>query len=228
MCKALCLLAKKYIAWPAAEELQQVSSGFSFPLTVGSIDGSHVRIKEPLQELDSYTNRKAFTSIVIQAVCDSHMRFLDVSVGWPGSMHDARIFRRSGLGQRLDKDGLHPYHILGDSAYPLKKHLVVPFRDNGHLSEEEKRFNVVHSSSRTIVERAFARLKGKWRRLKYLDMDNMSLLSDVVTAACLLHNFVLVHDMQQPTQQDEHGLATALDSSLTAEQRRKELLYLVT
>lgn len=141
------------------------------------------------------------------------MRFLDVSVGWPGSMHDAPIFRRSGLGQRLDKEGLQPYHILGDSAYPLKKYLVVPFRDNGHLSDEEKRFNVVHSSSRTVVELAFARLKGKWRRLKYLDMDNMTLLTDVVTAACLLHNFVLVHDTQLPSQEDGRGLTVSLQNN---------------
>jgi len=92
-------------------------------------------------------------------------------------MHDARIFRLSALGKRLSAQGIEPYHLLGDSAYPLLPYLIVPFRDNGHLTADEKTFNVLHSSSRTVIERAFARLKGKFRRLKYLDMNDMALVT---------------------------------------------------
>jgi len=61
------------------------------------------------------------------------MFFTDVSVGWPGSVHDARIFHLSNLGKQLERDGLQPYH-LGDSARPLKTFLVVPFRDWSFVS----------------------------------------------------------------------------------------------
>ena len=128
-----------YIKWPGTPaEMKTVSSGFQFPFTIGAIDGAHIQIKAPLQKLDSYTNRKSYTSVVLQAVCDSSMRFTDISVGWSGSMHDARIFHLSALGSKLQAQNINPYHLLGDSAYPLLPYMMVPFRDNGHLSPDEK------------------------------------------------------------------------------------------
>ena len=225
-CKVLSKMLPKYIEWPATDEQDQLAKGFNFPLTVGAIDGSHIEIKAPLQKLEAYTNRKSYTSVVLQAVCDSNMKFLDVSIGWAGSMHDARIFRLSALGKRLEAQGTQPYHLLGDSAYPLKSYLITPFRDNGHLSEEEKHFNTVHSSSRSVIERAFARLKGKFRRLKYLDMDNMSLVPVVITAACVLHNAILTHECITDNM-DCESIACPLDSSISAVERRYQLLQLL-
>ena len=170
-----------------------ITKSFKFPSTVEAIDNSHIHIKAPLSNLEAYTNRKSYTSIMLQAVCDSRMDVLDVSVGWPGSMHDARIFRLSQVGKKLEREGLHTYHILGDSAYPLKPYLIVPFRDNGFLTPEEKHFNLQHSASRCIIERAFARLKGKFRWLKYLDMDKYDLMGSVIIAACVLHNYIIEH-----------------------------------
>jgi hypothetical protein len=52
-------------------------------------------------------------------------------------------------------------------------------------------FNKIHASTRVDVERTIGLLKGKWRRLKYLDMLLISEMLDVVMACCVLHNFVL-------------------------------------
>ena len=81
------------------------------------------------------------------------------------------------------------YHVLGDSAYPLELNLMVPYRDNGHLSENQKKFN-----SRCSIERAFALFKGKFRRLKYLDINDLSAVPNIILAACTLHNFILQND----------------------------------
>jgi len=160
------------------------------------------------------------------------MSFLDISVGWPGSLHDARVFRRSTLGRRLDREGLHPYLILGDSAYPQKTYLIVPFRDDGHMSPDQKKFNNVCSASRVIIEQSFTRLKGKWRCLKHLDMENMQLLSRVITSAFVLHNFVIAHDppaaAESTNQRFSAAANSALSHRLSATQRRTELLHLVT
>jgi len=219
-----------YIKWPTTDEVKVVSEHFTFPYTIGAIDGSHIPIKQPLHQLDAYTNRKFTTSVILQAVCDSTMLFTDVSVGWSGSMHDARVFRLSHLGRKLENEGLHPYHLLGDSAYALKPYMIVPFRDNGHLSQDEKKFNLAHSASRCVVERAFARLKGKFRRLKYLDMDNKALISDIVTAACVLHNFILRHDSSSEAigSTSTSGVnLPPLEPSLSAVARREQLMYVV-
>ena len=161
----LCALAesKHIITWPSSLEIEDIVKGNSFPGGFGAVDGCHVAIKTPLKHTDSYINRKSFASVILQAVCKPSMEFIDVSTGWPGSMHDARIYRKSTLRQLLNSNVSDSYHILGDSAYPLEKCLMVPFRDNGHLTEKEKKYNYVFSANRCVIERAFALLKGKFR-----------------------------------------------------------------
>lgn len=44
---------------------------------------------------------------------------------------------------------------------------------------------------RQVIERAFALLKGRFRRLKYLDMSLVELIPDVILACCVLHNVCL-------------------------------------
>lgn len=82
-------------------------------------------------------------------------------------------------------------HIFGDSAYPLMLNVLTPFKDNGHLSPQQIRYNVKHASIRSIIERAFGLLKGKFRRLRYLDVKSVDMGIFVISAACTLHNFLL-------------------------------------
>lgn len=161
---------------------------------LGAIDGCHIPIKAPSHEPAAYVNRKGFHSVVLQAVVDSRMFFLDCYAGWPGSVHDARVFRNSPLfsyGEKVCRPGKF---IVGDAAYPLLQWLLVPYRDNGRLTHVQKNFNFVHSSTRCTVERAFALLKGRWRRLKYLDMKHMQDIAEVVMTCCVFHNICLQND----------------------------------
>lgn len=88
-----------------------------------------------MSQLPAYTNRKFVTSVKLQVVCDSNKKFIDISAGWPGSMHDARIFDMSSLSgvleQRLEGTG---FHLLGDSAYPGGIRILKPYADNGFLT----------------------------------------------------------------------------------------------
>ena len=43
--------------------------------------------------------------------------------------------------------------------------LITPFRDNGHLTAQQRRFNRALSSIRQKIERAISLLKGRWRKL---------------------------------------------------------------
>lgn len=123
-------------------------------------------------------------------------------MGHPGRMHDARVFRSSLYQSITNKNNplIAPeYHIIGDCAYPLLQELLTPFRNTGHLTNRQIRYNTRFSSIRSIIERAFGLLKGKWRRLKYLDMSDMELLNKVVTSCCVLHTFII----RQGEQEDE-------------------------
>ncbi|KAI4454136.1 hypothetical protein MML48_1g11491 [Holotrichia oblita] len=68
-----------------------------FPGIIGSIDGSHIRIDKPLQDKDSYINRKQYFSIHMQGIANEKRKFIDVWIGYPGSVHDARVFRESAI-----------------------------------------------------------------------------------------------------------------------------------
>ena len=210
-------LKEDLIHWPSTqEEKNKISKDFKFPLTYGAIDGSHISIKAPLEHISDYTNRKCYTSVVLQGVCDSRMVFTHVSAGWPGSMHDARIFRRSSLYDTISNETQGSYHLLGDSAYPLSDSLIVPYKDNGHLTEIQKNFNKQHSSSRTIIERCFALLKGKFRRLKFLDMSKLEFIPTVIVTACILHNHILLYGLN--TDDDDLILEPQEDASVEAAQ----------
>jgi hypothetical protein len=141
--------------------------------------------------------------MLLQVVCDSKLLITDVHTGWPGSVHDARVFRSSPIYQLLTDTNIPPeYHLLGDSAYPLQTFVLVPYRDNGHLSNVQIKYNKIHSSTRVAVERTIGLLKCKWRRLKYLDMSLVEEIPTIITACCVLHNIVLMTD--QYVDEDEH------------------------
>lgn len=64
---------------------------------LGAIDGSHVRIDKPSEDADSYINRKQYFSLHIQGTVNHNLKFFDVFIGYPGSVHDARVFKNSSI-----------------------------------------------------------------------------------------------------------------------------------
>lgn len=107
-------------------------------------------------------------------------------------MHDACMFRRSDIGQRLHnlqfpQNG----HLIGDSAYPLTTKMLVPYKNNGHLGDIQRNFNTKHSQSRVVIEQAFALLKGRFRRLKLLETVRPDITVITIISACILHNICL-------------------------------------
>ena len=64
-------------------------------MCAGAIDGTHIAIATPHHNHVAYVNRKSCHSIVMQGVVDGHYMFRDIVVGWPGSVHNARVFSNS-------------------------------------------------------------------------------------------------------------------------------------
>jgi len=159
---------------------------------LGAIDATHIPISQPRMNSMAYTTNKEFTAVSLQAVCINNLKFIDVSAGWAGSIHNARIFRLSTLSSVLATELKNTdYFLIGDRAYPLQKHLMKPFRNNDNLSEAQMQFNNDLCSSRSCIEYAFGLLKGKWRKLQYIEIINLSCLSDIIISACVLHNYLI-------------------------------------
>jgi len=113
-----------------------------------------------------------------------------------GSVHDMRVFRLSNVENMLTNENFpHDSHILGDAAYRLTKHVMVPFKDNGHLTERQINFNKRLSSARMIVERSLGLLKGRFRSiLDTLPMRRTDLIPKYIIACCILHNICLLQN----------------------------------
>lgn len=125
-------------------------------------------------------------------------RFRDISIKFPGSCHDALVFRDSELFKRAqellpskskDINGkLVPLMLVGDPAYPLLPWLLKPY--TGVLDAEEESFNCYLSSARIVVENSIGRLKARWRCiLKRVDIK-YTFVPHLVSACCVLHNIV--------------------------------------
>lgn len=184
-------LLSKIISWPANQMLQESVANFrsrnGFPGIVGALDGTHIAIIAPHEKPQSYVNRKKYHSLQLQAVCNSDMLFLDCFAGFPGSCHDARILRNSDLWGKVPQL-CNANHILADGAYPLHKWLLTPYRDNGHLTQEQKKFNYLLSANRVVIERAFGLLKGRFRRLSFIDTHSIQDAVKIIMTSCVFHN----------------------------------------
>ncbi|KAJ8965734.1 hypothetical protein NQ314_003940 [Rhamnusium bicolor] len=146
----------------------------------------------------TYCNRKGQHSVLLQAVCDDKKRFMDVFCGEAGSIHDARLLKRSSLYRQFQNPNVRTdYFLLGDSAYPNLPWLLTPFKDTGNLTRQQKIFNYRHSSARVIVENSFGPLRGRFRRLKFFENNNISFIVECIIATCVLHNICINMDDQQ-------------------------------
>jgi len=72
--------------------------------------------------------------------------------------------------------------------------LITPFRDNGHLPNNQRKFNKILSSIRQVVERAIGLLKGRWRKLLDIDHLDVRFAAKLIMAACVMHNFCLIYN----------------------------------
>ncbi|XP_025155207.1 protein ALP1-like isoform X1 [Harpegnathos saltator] len=159
-----------------------------FPGVIGAIDGSHIRIDKPTEDPNSYINRKQYFSLYIQGVANHNMKFLDVFVGYPGSVHDTRVFKNSPVRNDLHELCRDNYYLLGDSAYPCLKQLIVPFKDNGYLTHAQRNFNQKLSSCRVIIENAFGCLKQQFRQLYYFKLRDIVRMVRIIHACYVFHN----------------------------------------
>jgi hypothetical protein len=233
-------LGPVFLKWPSIKRQKYIAHKFAlqrnFVGVVGCVDGSHIPIRLVDEEMATdYYCRKGFFSIVLQATVDHIPIFTDIYVGWPGSVSDARVWRNSPLKRKLDEISANPNsdplfklsggHLLGDGGYPLSEHMLVPFKDNGRLLHKHRRYNKRHSGTRMRVEQSFGVLKNKWRVLELLKYKSIQLDCKVVTACCILHNFVMLEGVPindqayDPNLQDTHN--TVLNGSNTGQTKRQ-------
>lgn len=195
----LLSLAPRYMTFPKNdEEKVKLSDEFKqiadFPNVIGCIVGTSIPITTPVKKIKStYVNRHDTPAITLQGICDYRKCFLDVFTGIPGKIHDSRVLKLSHISKQLPNICNKKYHILGDSAFPIREWLMVPYRDYGSLEESQINFNKRFSATRVKIEKAFGLLKGRFRQLIRIDMNKIDRISKFMISCCVLHNLCIIN-----------------------------------
>lgn len=129
------------------------------------------------------------------------MQIQDLTVRYPGSYHDARIFRLSGLDIRLERGDIRGL-ILGDSGYLCEPYLLTPVLNP--TTPAERRYNEAHKGTRNIVERAIGVWKQRFRCLLRglgLKVQNTA---GVIGATSVLHNIARTANDPLPEEEIEN------------------------
>ena len=197
---------ESHIRWPVGNAITgniEVFQKMGFPGTLGVIDAFHIPISKPkdVPNPDEYMKENAVYCTTLLAVCDNRYKFTYVNAGHPGALDDCEVFKRCELYEAFQKDPnsllphdfhigdqVYPFHIIADVGFPLSKHVMTPYIDNGHLNPKEQEYNKQHLSAMLTISKAVGVLKARYNRLKFLQMQHLAQCSIAIKACCILHN----------------------------------------
>ncbi|KAK4882516.1 hypothetical protein RN001_005835 [Aquatica leii] len=147
------------------------------PNVIGCVDGMYIQIRTPAHKIKStYTNRNDISSVALQGICNAKKQFIDAN--------EIPLLTNNGH-----------YHLLGDSAYPIREWLLSPFRDYETLTQQQKRFNKTFSATRIKIENAFGLLKSWFRQLSRLEFHDVEKVARFILTCCVLHNIYIECDV---------------------------------
>jgi len=191
--KAILEIKNNYIKWPIEQYRHEVLDGFQkiggFPNVIGAIDGIHINLTNaPFKDPEVFFDRRKRYSIQCQAIVDYRGIFTNFLIGWPGSVHDARVYSNSDFYINRRSFIRDDDFVLGDSAYPISPFMITPFKVP--QTPTQIQFNQLHSTHRIVVEHAFGRLKSRFTALKELNVKNVKTAIRLTECAIILHNFL--------------------------------------
>lgn len=95
------------------------------------------------------------------------------------------------------------------------------------MTRIQKNHNYCLSADRVVIENIFARIKGRFRRLIYINAYSISKCVEIAVAACVLHNFCYMnkdewddHLFNEPEEYNqENNLPDAQETRLAKAKR---------
>lgn len=148
---------------PSPDTMKGISDNFrslgGLPGVMGAVDGSYILIEAPIETpADSIDGTQRHTvNLTATCVFTRIKQNSFLQVGFPWSAHDNRVLTSTSLYTKMQEDNARyfpsqNYHLVGDSALALHKHLMLPFKSREGLSPAHLRFNPKLSSSRVTLE----------------------------------------------------------------------------
>jgi hypothetical protein len=200
---AILSLEHKVVYWPAEDERKEMSrrikAVYYFPNCVGLIDGTLLILEmKPSLFGENYRSRKSNYALNMLVVCDEVGRVLYFLAGWPGSVHDNRVWRNCEMYLQPDTFFSSSEYLLGDSAFVPGEHMIPAFKHppKSNMPAEESKFNTYLAKPRVKSEHCIGLLKGRFPWLKNIritihEKKDLKEILKFVTAAVILHNLLI-------------------------------------
>lgn len=190
-------LAKEYEAAQKTNSLAAFYTKYEQVINEAAHDVTEGQIQRPSDEEEQekhYSGKKKKHTIKIQISVSSYAFILNVSKGYPGSIHDKKIMDiektiskiPDKICQRLDSG------YQGVKQLNPTKYIVLPFKKpkGKELSKLQKELNKAHSKRRVIVENVISRIK-KFRILVGVYRGSRESYNQIFRNVAALINFKL-------------------------------------
>lgn len=182
--------ARNWIQFPTSTAALEAAKAewqerYTFPHAIGAVDCTHVLIRKPHAHGDEYVNRKGVASLNVQVTCNGNERFTSVNVNWPGSVHDARIWKNSNVCRVMTGNNANAL-LLGDEGYGIAPWLMTPYRNPANA--EQRAYNKCITKERVIIERCFGQVKQRFPILQSKIRLSIDRVPSVILCCMILHN----------------------------------------
>jgi len=122
---------------------------------------------------------------------------MDIVSRWPGSTHDATIFRNSRICSRFESNEFEDAVIVADSGYPCNRFVMTPL--SRVTTQAESLFNESIIRTRNCVERQYGVWKNRFPVLSLGIRMDVKQVEAIIVATAVLHNICnLCNDNEPP------------------------------
>ena len=227
--EAIRSLRDEVVTWPDEDERKQISQRmkdkYDFPGCVCMGDGTLFPLvfAPSTDDAPDYSGRKYGYSLTCFIISDDKRRIRQYLAGWPGSVHDNRVFGKMKANTSPESHFSSCEYMLSDSALENCDYVVAAFKKPPLkcLPRENERFNTKLAVARIIAEHTIGLLKGRFPWLKRIrnritrDKKSMRFVLQLIDCCVILHNLLLpgADEENLPNWFDEEELSDVDDDS---------------
>ena len=214
--EAICSLRDRVVFWPDEEERRIISERmkkkYDFPNCLGTGDGTLFPLASSPRTGDAadYNGRKFKYTITCFIINDDKRRIRSYIAGWPGSVHDNRVFGQMSVDKK-HKEHFGPCeYILSDSALENCDYVVSAFKKPPlqPIPIRNERFNTKLARARILAEHTIGILKGRFPWLKTINMivteekKSMVRILKYIDCCVIIHNLLIESNEHNPDQEE--------------------------
>ena len=227
--EAIGSLRDQVINWPDVDEREEISARmkqkFDFPSCVMVGDGTlfPLEFQPRCDDAPDYHGRKYKYSLTCFIMNDDNRRIRSYLAGWPGSVHDNRVFSRTDICRHPEKYFSGSQYMLSDSALENTDFVIVAFKKPPlqPMPVHNELFNTKLACARISAEHTIGILKGRFPWLKNIRMlvtdkkEHMLRILRLIDCCVIIHNLMLDIEVSpnplQATWLEEDGNISDVD-----------------